>query len=114
MPTINPASATSVAGRTLGTPYTFSFSTPSARLTSMRWYRRADRFDRPVVLMLDFNQPMRATDVIAHTRLRYQRHEVEPPLLLAEALKKHQIPPEKFTAGAIGQSWDIQPVAARL
>ncbi len=31
----------------------------------------------------------------------------EPPLLLAEALKKHQIPPEKFTAGAIGQSWDV-------
>ncbi len=74
-------SATSVAGRTLGTPYTFGFSTPSPRLTSMRWYRRADRFDRPVVLMLDFNQPMRAADVLAHTRLRYQRHEVEPPTL---------------------------------
>ncbi|MCC7043838.1 MAG: Ig-like domain-containing protein, partial [Acidobacteria bacterium] len=73
------AAATSVAGRSLGSPYTFSFTTPTPRLTSMRWYRRANRFDQPVVLMLDFNQPMRAADVAAHARLTYQPHEVTVP-----------------------------------
>ncbi|ODS57327.1 MAG: hypothetical protein ABS36_05390 [Acidobacteria bacterium SCN 69-37] len=72
-------SATSVAGRTLGTPHTFSFTTPTPRLTSMRWYRRNDRFDRPVVLLLDFNQPMRAADVLAHASLRYSAHEIDTP-----------------------------------
>lgn len=74
------ASATSVAGRTLGAPFAFSFTTPTPRLTSMRWYRRAGRFDRPVVLMLDFNQPMHAADVLAHSTLRYQPHDVTPPV----------------------------------
>lgn len=36
----------------------------------------------------------------------------EPPLLLAAAIERHQITPATFIAGAIGQSWDIQPVAA--
>jgi N-acyl-phosphatidylethanolamine-hydrolysing phospholipase D len=33
----------------------------------------------------------------------------EPPLLLAAAREKHRISNEKFTAGAIGQSWQIDP-----
>ena len=77
------ATAASDAGRQLGTPFTFSFTTPTPRLTSMRWYRRDDRFDRPVVLMLDFNQRVRAADVVAHTRLRYQPREFDAPELSA-------------------------------
>ena len=71
--------ATSDAGRTLAAPYEFSFTTPTVKLTSLRWYRRQQRFDQPVVLMLSFNQPVRADDIAAHTTVRYQAHEFEPP-----------------------------------
>jgi uncharacterized protein YfaS (alpha-2-macroglobulin family) len=72
--------ATSDAGRTLAAPYEFSFTTPTVKLTSLRWYRRQDRFDRPVVLLLTFNQPVRAEDIASHTTVRYQVHEFDPPV----------------------------------
>ena len=34
----------------------------------------------------------------------------EPPLLLAAALEKLKIPAENFVAGAIGQTWQVDPV----
>jgi uncharacterized protein YfaS (alpha-2-macroglobulin family) len=73
------ASATSVAGRRIGTPFTFSFTTPTVRLTSARWMRRSDRFDQPVLLALRFNQPVRATDVVAHLSVRFSPHPWSPP-----------------------------------
>ena len=41
------ASAASVAGRALGTPYELTFTTPTVRLLSAEWYRRSGRFDEP-------------------------------------------------------------------
>jgi uncharacterized protein YfaS (alpha-2-macroglobulin family) len=76
--TIDP-SATSVAGRTLGTPYEFTFTTPTAKLTSLRWYARDDRADRPIVLLLTFNQPMRPVDVAPHVSVRRQAHAFDAP-----------------------------------
>lgn len=73
--------ATSAAGRSLGAPHAFTFTTPTPRLTSMRWFRRSDRHDRPVVLMLEFNQPMRAADVASHSTLRYRPHDFAAPIL---------------------------------
>ena len=40
------AGVTSVAGRSLASPYVFSFSTPTVKLTSLRWYRRFWRQSR--------------------------------------------------------------------
>jgi uncharacterized protein YfaS (alpha-2-macroglobulin family) len=73
------ASATSVGGRRIGTPFTFSFTTPTVRLTSARWMRRDDRFDQPVLLALHFNQPVRAPDVAAHLSAHYSPHPWTAP-----------------------------------
>jgi uncharacterized protein YfaS (alpha-2-macroglobulin family) len=72
--------ATSDAGRTLTAPYEFSFTTPTVKLTSLRWYRRQGRFDQPVVLLLSFNQPVRGVDIAAHTTVRFQPHEFDAPV----------------------------------
>src|SRR5262245_27118556 len=69
-------SAAAVSGRTLGTTQSFSFTTPTVRLTSARWSRRGDRFDAPVTLALMFNQRVRASDVISHLAVRYEPHNV--------------------------------------
>ena len=68
------AGATAVSGRALARPYTFTFTTPTARLLSTDWYRLNGRYDRPAIIALRFNQPVRPTDVLAHTSVRYQRH----------------------------------------
>lgn len=73
------ADATSAAGRRLGTPYEFSFTTPTVKLTSARWYRRAVRVDSPLVIVLQFNQHVRPEDVLAHLNVRYQTHDVDLP-----------------------------------
>ena len=72
-------SAAAVSGRTLGSPYQFTFTTPTVRLTSARWARRSDRFDAPVTLALTFNQRVRPADVIAHLAVRYHPHTVDLP-----------------------------------
>jgi uncharacterized protein YfaS (alpha-2-macroglobulin family) len=51
----------------------------------MRWYRRQDRFDRPVVLVLNFNQRVRAEDVLAHAQARYEPHDWDAPVLSERA-----------------------------
>jgi uncharacterized protein YfaS (alpha-2-macroglobulin family) len=73
------ASATSAAGRTLTTPYEFSFTTPTVKLTSARWYKRGPRFDTPLVIVLEFNQHVRPHEVLRHVTLKYQRHDVDLP-----------------------------------
>ena len=79
------ASATSVAGRALGTAFTFDFTTPTVRLLQTAWYRKDGRFDAPAVLMLRFNQPLaRPADVAAHTHVRLVPHAWTPPELQSE------------------------------
>ena len=66
--------ASSAAGRSLAAPYTFSFTTPTPRVLSAQVYRKTRRYDSPAVIALRFNQPMRAADVVAHTRIAHQPH----------------------------------------
>jgi hypothetical protein len=75
------ANAESAAGERLGAPYTFSFTTPTVRLTSVRWIRRDDRFDRPLLLVLTFNQRVRPADVAAHLLASYAPHTPALPSL---------------------------------
>ena len=79
------ASARSAAGRVLGTPYTFTFVTPTVRLLSADWYRKTGRFDSPAVIALRFNQPVRAADVAAHAHVRHTPHEWRTPEIDGEA-----------------------------
>jgi uncharacterized protein YfaS (alpha-2-macroglobulin family) len=79
------ASATSVSGRALGTPYRFAFTTPTVRLLSAQWYRRDERFDRPAVIVLHFNQRVRTEDVVAHGRVALEPHAWTAPALSAKA-----------------------------
>ena len=53
------ASAESALGHRMTSPFEFSFTTPTVKLTSLQWYRRQNRFDRTAVLLLRFNQPVR-------------------------------------------------------
>ncbi|MEZ5317425.1 MAG: MG2 domain-containing protein [Vicinamibacterales bacterium] len=73
------AAATSAAGQVLGAPFTFTFTTPTVRLTSARWARQGTRFDTPVALALRFNQPVRPADALAHVAVRYAPHAWEEP-----------------------------------
>ena len=72
-------SATAVSGRRLAIAYVVSFTTPTVRLLQTNWYREGGLYDRPVVIPLRFNQPVRASDVASHITLRYQRHDFTRP-----------------------------------
>jgi uncharacterized protein YfaS (alpha-2-macroglobulin family) len=73
------AGATSAAGRRLGTPFRFQFTTPTVRLRSAEWYRKSGRADSPVVIALQFNQRVRPADVLAHLRVHHEAHDWEAP-----------------------------------
>ena len=93
------ATATSDAGHALGQPFTFTFTTPTVRLTSMRWYRRQDRFDQPAVLVLGFNQRVTPTDVLAHVTARYSPYDWQAPAFSdAERARLEAIDPTGLTA----------------
>jgi uncharacterized protein YfaS (alpha-2-macroglobulin family) len=77
------ASATAVSGRTLAAPYSFSFTTPTVKLLETNWYRRGGRAGAPMVILLRFNQPVRAADVLAHASASFERHDWIPPALPA-------------------------------
>ncbi len=79
------ASATSDAGHRLDAPFTFAFTTPTVKLTSMRWYRRDDRVDRPLVVVLAFNQRVDPATIALHASFRYERHDWTRPALSADA-----------------------------
>jgi alpha-2-macroglobulin len=79
------AAAASAAGRVLGRPYEFTFSTPTVRLLGVEWYRKSGRFDSPAVLVLRFNQPVRPADVLAHAQVRLEPHAWEAPQLSPRA-----------------------------
>ncbi len=74
------ASAAALSGAKLGEPYTFSFTTPTLKLLETSWARREGRHDRPVVLLLRFNQPVSHATVDPHVHLAYQSHAFKPPL----------------------------------
>jgi hypothetical protein len=67
------ANATSAAGRQLGQAEAFTFTTPTVKLTSARWYRRGERFDTPLLILLQFNQRVRPPDVLAHLAVATSR-----------------------------------------
>jgi uncharacterized protein YfaS (alpha-2-macroglobulin family) len=77
------AGATSAAGRRLAAPYEFTFTTPTVKLESVRWGRRGGRVTDPVTLELRFNQPVRASDVLAHVTGRYRPQEFSAPQFTA-------------------------------
>ena len=68
------ASAAAESGRRLERPYPFTFTTPTARLLQTHWYRPGGRFDRPPIIVLRFNQPVKPEDVAAHVTARFERH----------------------------------------
>ena len=100
--------ARSVAGRQLAKPYTFEFTTPTVKLQNTRWYRKAGRYDRAVVIALSFNQPVRAADVVTHATLRAQPHEWEAPTLAQTAQQRlRQLDPASL------QAFDAKVAAVR-
>src|SRR6185436_15171199 len=78
------SSATAHGGRRLERPYSFSFTTPTARLLQTNWYRASGRYNQKVVVTLRFNQPVRPAEVLAHTTARYQPHDWTAPDLTPE------------------------------
>jgi hypothetical protein len=77
-------SATAVSGRTLAKPVTFSFTTPTVKLLSTSWYRRGGTSDAAMVVLLRFNQRVRAQDVAAHLTAALQPHQWDAPSFSAE------------------------------
>jgi hypothetical protein len=102
------ATAPAASGRQLGTPYEFSFTTPTVRMQSARWARRDDRFDRPVTLALQFNQPVRAEDVVAHLTVRFEPYDFQAPVLSTEERTRL----EATTPGG-AERFDAKVAAAR-
>ena len=66
--------AAAVSGRKLARPFTFTLTTPTARLLRTEWYRRGQRFDGTLLVALRFNQPVRPRDVLGHLAARFSPH----------------------------------------
>lgn len=82
-------------GRRLEQPYEQRFRTPTVRLLSAGWYRKDGRFDSPIVVGLQFNQPVRAADVALLGRFRPTEHQWERPALsLLERERLARITPD--------------------
>jgi hypothetical protein len=112
------ATATAHSGRTLGRPYTFSFTTPTARLLQTNWYRSGGRYDQKVVVTLRFNQPVRPADVLTHTSARYEPHSWDAPDL-SDAERQRMGPAEtaKFdakVAATLATAGSRAPIALAL
>ncbi|MGC8763456.1 MAG: MG2 domain-containing protein [Acidobacteriota bacterium] len=75
----------SAAGRSLPTPYAFSFTTPTVRLRSVRWAREDGTVRSPVLLAVAFNQKVDPRQVLPHLSLAYRPHPYTPPPLPAGA-----------------------------
>jgi uncharacterized protein YfaS (alpha-2-macroglobulin family) len=73
--------ARAVSGRELSEPYSFTFTTPTARLLAVDHYRRDDRFDRPEVFLLRFNQPVEPAAILKHLTMHSEPHEWPRPTL---------------------------------
>jgi uncharacterized protein YfaS (alpha-2-macroglobulin family) len=84
------ASAKSVAGHTLGKPYSFSFVTPTIKLMRTAFYRKGDKANGAVVIGLWFNQPVERDVIAQHLQLRTVAHEIKLPELQPEAIARLQ------------------------
>jgi hypothetical protein len=77
--------AASVNGRSLAAPHVFSFTTPTVRLLSTDWYRKNERFDDPIVILMRFNQAVVREDIAAHLMLTFDPHQWSAPALTERA-----------------------------
>jgi hypothetical protein len=76
--------ATSASGRKLARPVTFRFTTPTVKLLATEWYRRGGNVAGSIVVLLRFNQPVRAADIAAHTKAALEPHNWTAPIFTAE------------------------------
>src|SRR5687767_7903759 len=73
--------ARAVSGRQLAAPYTFESTTPTTRLLRLERQRAQNRYDRPVLLYLRFNQPVDAKAILPHVRVQLAPYAWQPPQL---------------------------------
>ncbi|HTI37655.1 MAG TPA: MG2 domain-containing protein [Vicinamibacterales bacterium] len=85
--TIDTAAA-AVSGRRLAQEYTFVFRTPTARLLRTNWYRPGGRYDAAPLVALNFNQPVKPEDVVAHLSAAFQPHPFIAPAIAPEAQER--------------------------
>jgi len=78
------ATATAVSGRRLERPHTFGFTTPTVRLLRTIWYRRGGNIANPIVVLMRFNQPVRADEVARHLSARFEKHDWRRPVIAAD------------------------------
>lgn len=90
--------ASGVSGKTLEKPYSFSFTTPTLRLLRTSWYRKTGRFDSPVVVVLQFNQPIRPLAIAKETKLHYFPHDWSAPPLPNGVQRWKAQEPQGFSA----------------
>jgi uncharacterized protein YfaS (alpha-2-macroglobulin family) len=115
------ALATSVAGHRLAAPYRFTFTTPTVRVLSAEWYRKAGRFDSAAVLALRFNQRVRPREVLQHTQLRLTPHPWGQPILTdAARARMSRVDPDGLrqfddkVAAVRAVTTSKEPIGARL
>ncbi|MEO7270875.1 MAG: MG2 domain-containing protein [Vicinamibacterales bacterium] len=93
--------AVAVSGRTLAAPHRFTFTTPTVKLLETSWYRRGGRAGAPMVMVLRFNQRVRAADVLAHLTARFEPHDWVAPVLPAATVPRlREIDPQAPAAFA--------------
>jgi uncharacterized protein YfaS (alpha-2-macroglobulin family) len=73
--------ARAASGRLLAAPYTFGFTTPTTRLLTLESSRLQDRYDRPVLLYLRFNQPVQPEAILPHVQVRLAPYDWAAPQL---------------------------------
>ena len=77
--------ARAASGRQLAAPHSFTFTTPTTRLLALAHGRQQDRFDRPVLLYLRFNQPVQPAAILPHVQVRFAPYQWEQPQLSPDA-----------------------------
>jgi uncharacterized protein YfaS (alpha-2-macroglobulin family) len=91
--------AAALSGRTLAQPFTFRFRTPTVRLLKTNWYRPGGRYDAPMVVALNFNQPIQPDEVLSHLSAAFQPHPFVTPNIAADAQQRlSQIDPNAAQA----------------
>ena len=80
--------AAAISGRTLGTPHTFTFTTPTVKLLRTEAYRRGGRADAPFVVLMRFNQAVDPGAVAAQLSARFTPHKWSTPVLSADSQKR--------------------------
>src|SRR5438045_3811886 len=105
------ADAKSIAGHTLGRPYSFSFTTPTIQLKSTAFYRKGGRFDAPIVIILRFNQPVDAQTIVEHLQLKTKAHEFKDPLAPDDSKFVAAFEAKRAKAAAAAASEDVAVLA---